>query len=100
MARSQKNAIPLCLRPVIDFDALPTNSTLRQGVEIVSHYIGATSGRTIRKWPLEWRSYNGRYITNTRALIAEAQHRFDSGPVRRGGKQLMPAAAPAEAQTT
>jgi hypothetical protein len=98
MARSQKNPIPLCLRPEIDFGVLPVNSTLPQGEEIVSHYVGTTSKRTIREWPLEWRRYNGRHVTNTRALIAEAQRRFDSGPVRRGDKEPTPATAPAEAQ--
>ena len=98
MARPQKNPIPLCLRPEIDFDVLPLNCTSQQGQEIVSYYVGATSKKTISKWPLEWRGYNGRYVTNTRALIAEAQRRFDSGPVRWGDKEPTPASAPAEAQ--
>ncbi len=87
MATRQANPIPLHLPPDIDLDSLPRHVTAIQGQEILSRYYGAISARTIRyNWPLQWRVFNGRKVTDTRNLIAEAERRFEAAPVAASGR--------------
>jgi hypothetical protein len=95
MPRPAANAVPLHLPPEIDPDSLPRYSAVPQLEQIGCHYFGPISGRTIREtWPLEWRMFNGRLVTDTREFVAEAQRRFNTAPVQQGGKER----AAAEAQ--
>jgi hypothetical protein len=74
MPRPQANPIQLHLPPEIDLDSLPRYIPAPQLKVVITHYFGPISDRTIReRWPLEWRIFNSRLVTDTRKAIAEAQ---------------------------
>ncbi len=80
MPRPLAKPVPLHLPPgKPDLHSLPTYSTALQLEAIGSRYFGQIAAHTIRnKWPLEWRTFNGRSVASTAAFVDEAQRRFDS----------------------
>jgi hypothetical protein len=59
----------------------------RRGAEIVSHECFPVSHRSLETWPLVWRRVNGKAITSTDELLAEARRRLDAAPAIRGGRR-------------
>jgi hypothetical protein len=67
-------------------DEMPRYVDRRDGASIIRKLFGPCSPRTLEAWPLPWRRFNGKAVTSTAGLIAEAQRRFDEAPAIRGGR--------------
>lgn len=64
---------------------LPIWVDRKQGAKIITERLGPISARTLERWPLKWRLFNGRAVTLTEDLIAVAQARLDEAPLIKGG---------------
>jgi hypothetical protein len=86
MARTSRNVARLDLPPEPDPDRMPImHGDKRQLAEIHNRYFGPLSPRSLERWPLSWRKYNGRNISSIPEFIAEAKRRFEAAPLIRGG---------------
>ena len=78
-----------------DFDALPPNTYRKEAPAVIKKHTGeVVSHRSLERWPLQWKRVNGKAITPTRELLAEAKRRLDTAPVIRGGHTAPASAAP------
>jgi hypothetical protein len=56
-----------------------------QLAEIYNRYFGPLSPRSLERWPIIWRTVNGRNVSSVRDFLALAKTRFESAPLIRGG---------------
>jgi hypothetical protein len=76
-------------QPEPDLATLPANLDKRGAAQLITKHFFPVSYRSLERWPLTWRQVNGRSITPTKDLLAEAQRRFDAAPVIRGGRRAV-----------
>lgn len=65
---------------------LPARVDRRDGAALITKLHFPISPRTLERWPVTWRRINGRALTDTKDLLAEAQRRVDAAPAIRGGQ--------------
>lgn len=70
---------------VPNFEELPAYVDRPYGAELITKFYFPISPRTLERWPLETRRVNGRVVVSTRALLAEADQRFNAAPVIKSG---------------
>jgi len=71
-------------------EILPTRVDRRQGAKLITERFGPMSARTLERWPLKWRLFNGRAVTLTEDLIAVAQAKLEEAPLIKGGGRDAP----------
>jgi hypothetical protein len=74
------------LPPTPELNKLPRYGDRKLLARLHTYYLGPLSHRTLEAWPLDWRIVNGRAVASVLQFFAEAQRRFDSAPVVRGGR--------------
>ena len=54
--------------------------------KLVTQYYFTVSSRTMERWPVSWRSLNGKAHVETPELFEAAQQMLDRSPLIRGGR--------------
>jgi hypothetical protein len=87
MPRPQNHPPQLDLPPEPDLAKLPRYVDKPTFAAIHYKYYGPIAARTLSDWDVEWRVVNGRHVGETSVLLKEAERRFNSARVVRGGRQ-------------
>jgi hypothetical protein len=71
-----------------DLSSLPINVDKRGAAELITRFYFPVSYRSLERWPIAWRSVNGRNIAATKDLLAEARRRLLAAPAVHGGRRV------------
>ena len=77
-----------------DLATLPRYASRQSGAAIVTLYYFPVSERSLETWGLLWLMVNGRSVTETAGLLAEAQRRLDAATVLTSTRRPMPELPP------